>query len=64
MTIIEANVEQKIVQTRTFTVADWDGINELGRLMKGERFSGKLVIHVSQGSVNAVNAEESKKLRA
>lgn len=58
----ETLVECRVVQTRTFSVRTMDEIYELMRDMKREQFSGKVVVIMSQGGVNAVTAEESKKL--
>ena len=56
---VMVTVEQKVVQTRTFRVQEMSAVMQLLRDMKQDRFTGKLVIIMSQGGLNAVTAEES-----
>jgi hypothetical protein len=39
------------------------GLNTIMRVLEQERFTGVLQVHFGQGAVNAVSAEDSKKLR-
>ncbi len=55
-------IETRVLQTRTFTVSELSAVFQLLRDMKQDRFSGKIVVIMSQGGLNAVTAEESKKL--
>ena len=54
--------EQSVMRRRTFKVRGDDDVLDVIHIVKREKFTGYLAIHVSQGTVAAATLEEKAKL--
>ncbi len=54
--------EQSIMRRRVFKVRGMDDVRDVMEIVKREKFTGSLAIHVSQGTCAAATLEERAKL--
>ena len=54
--------EQSLMRRRTFKVRGYDDVRDVIEIVKREKFTGSVAIHVSQGTVAAATLEEKAKL--
>lgn len=54
--------EQSIMRRRVFKVREFEDVRDVMEIVKREKFTGSVAIHVSQGTMAAATLEERAKL--